>query len=71
MNDAAALVRNGLGVAFLPRYLIEDDPLISWIEISDANLELSISLGTSRSRPLSAAANRLAAQVHDEAKSFV
>jgi DNA-binding transcriptional LysR family regulator len=67
--DAAALVRNGLGVAFLPQYLVEDDPLIRWIKISDANLELNVSLGTSRDRPLSAAATRLATQVRKEAAS--
>jgi DNA-binding transcriptional LysR family regulator len=66
MNDAAALVRNGLGVAFLPRYVVDADPLIAWVEISDAHFELSMSLGTPRDRPLSAAAARLAAQVRDE-----
>jgi DNA-binding transcriptional LysR family regulator len=67
LNDAAALVRNGLGVAFLPRYLVEEDPLISWIEISDVALTLNVSLGTSRERPLSAAATRLATQARNSA----
>jgi DNA-binding transcriptional LysR family regulator len=67
MNDAAALVRNGLGVAFLPRYLVVDDPGVTWIEIGDAHFELNVSLGTSRHRPLSAAAARLAMMVRNEA----
>jgi DNA-binding transcriptional LysR family regulator len=67
MNDAAALVRNGLGVAFLPRYLVVDDPGVTWIEIGDAHFELNVSLGTSRQRPLSAAAARLAMMVRNEA----
>jgi DNA-binding transcriptional LysR family regulator len=67
MNDAAALVRNGLGVAFLPRYLVEEDPGVTWIEISDASFELSVSLGTPRGRSLSAAASRLAMMVRNDA----
>jgi DNA-binding transcriptional LysR family regulator len=70
MNDAAALVRNGLGVAFLPRYVVENDPLISWIQLIDASLELSVGLGTNRSRPLSAAATRLATQVREKAATL-
>jgi DNA-binding transcriptional LysR family regulator len=67
MNDAAALVRNGLGVALLPRYLVEGDPGVTWIGISDASFELSVSLGTSRGRALSAAAARLAMMVRNDA----
>lgn len=60
-TDAAALVRHGLGVGFLPRYLAEQDPHVRWIEITDAAMEMCVSVGTARDRALSAAAARLAA----------
>ncbi|GLZ00208.1 LysR family transcriptional regulator [Actinoplanes sp. NBRC 103695] len=59
-NDTAALVRNGLGVAFLPRYLVEGDDSIHLIEIEDATLEMNVSVATVRDRTLSAAAQSLA-----------
>jgi DNA-binding transcriptional LysR family regulator len=60
-NDAAALVRSGLGAGFLPKYLADGDARVRWIEIEDAALELCVSVGTARGRTLSAAAARLAA----------
>ncbi|MEV6638324.1 LysR family transcriptional regulator [Actinoplanes sp. NPDC051470] len=66
-NDTAALVRNGLGVGFLPRYLITGDDGIHWIEIADATLEMSVSVATLRGRTLSAAASRLAELARDQA----
>ena len=60
LNDAAALVRNGLGVGFLPQYLVDDDAGIRWIKIEDAELEMQVSIGAPRGRGLSAAATRLA-----------
>jgi DNA-binding transcriptional LysR family regulator len=59
-NDTAALVRNGLGVGFLPRYLVEGDDTIHLIEIEDATLEMNVSVATARDRTLSAAAKSLA-----------
>lgn len=59
-NDTAALVRNGLGVGFLPRYLVEGDDSIHLIEIEDATLEMNVSVATARDRTLSAAAKSLA-----------
>jgi DNA-binding transcriptional LysR family regulator len=67
MNDAAALVRSGLGVGFLPKYLADGDARVRWIEIEDAALELCVSVGTARGRTLSAAAARLAALAQGEA----
>jgi DNA-binding transcriptional LysR family regulator len=66
-NDTAALVRNGLGVAFLPRYLVEGDAGIHWLEIEDAALTMNVSVATARGRTLSAAAARLAALARTEA----
>jgi DNA-binding transcriptional LysR family regulator len=66
-RDAMALVRNGLGVAFLPRRDAEADPLLHCVELADADLDLHISLGTPRDRPLGAAATRLAARVLQQA----
>ncbi|MFD0485373.1 LysR family transcriptional regulator [Kineococcus sp. GCM10028916] len=60
INDTAALVRNGLGVAFLPQYLVEDDDGVHWVEIEDAALVMSVSIATARDRRLGAAASRLA-----------
>nr|WP_221380641.1 LysR family transcriptional regulator [Actinoplanes polyasparticus] len=61
VNDAAALVRNGLGVGILPRYSVEGDSHLRWIDIEDAALETVVSVATHRGRTPSAAASRLAA----------
>ncbi|MGI5519899.1 LysR family transcriptional regulator [Micromonospora sp. CA-259024] len=61
VNDATALVRNGLGVGFLPRYSVEGDSGLHWIDIVDAALEAVVSVATYRGRKPSAAASRLAA----------
>ena len=63
-NDTAALVRNGLGVGFLPRYLVEGDDSIHLIEIEDATLEMNVSVATARDRTLSAAARSLATMAY-------
>jgi DNA-binding transcriptional LysR family regulator len=67
MNDAAALVRNGLGVGFLPKYLVDGDARVDWIEIEDAAFEICVSVATARGRMLSAAASRLAVLARGEA----
>lgn len=67
MNDTAAMVRNGLGVAYLPEYLVKDDTQMHWIEIEDATLNMSISVGTSPDRTVNAAASRLAAVARSQA----
>ncbi|MFG1603481.1 LysR family transcriptional regulator [Actinoplanes sp. NPDC049265] len=59
-NDTAALIRNGLGVGFLPRYLVEDDPTIHWIVVTDAAFDMSVSVATARGRTRCRAAVRLA-----------
>ncbi|WP_250006697.1 LysR family transcriptional regulator [Actinoplanes sp. M2I2] len=61
VNDAAALVRNGLGVGILPRYSVERVIGLHWIPIEDATLETVVSVATYRGRTPSAAASRLAA----------
>ncbi|GLY30873.1 LysR family transcriptional regulator [Kineosporia sp. NBRC 101731] len=60
-HDTAALVRNGLGAGFLPRYLVEKDPSLHWIEVEDADFQMYVSVATARGRTLTAAAARLAA----------
>ena len=67
MNDAAALVRNGLGVGFLPKYLVDGDARVDWVEIEDAAFEICVSVATARGRMLSAAASRLAVLARGEA----
>jgi DNA-binding transcriptional LysR family regulator len=59
-NDTAALVRNGLGVAFLPRYLVAGDPGIHWISLTDAAFDMNVSVATARGRTRCRAAVRLA-----------
>ena len=59
-NDTAALVANGLGVGFLPRYLAEADDRLHWIALADADLRMPVSVATARDRVISAAASRLA-----------
>jgi DNA-binding transcriptional LysR family regulator len=69
-NDTAALVRNGLGVAFLPEYLVENDPAVHLVSVQDANMMLRVSVAVSRERRPSTAAARLvqlALAAHDGA----
>lgn len=61
INDLAALVRNGLGASFLPRYLVDQDPGLHWIELDDASFTMPVGVATLRGRTPSAAAARLAA----------
>lgn len=68
-NDTAALVRNGLGVAFLPEYLVADDPAIAWIPLRDASFSMRVSVATPRGRTPSAAAARLAALARANAEA--
>jgi len=65
MHDTAALVRHGFGVAFLPEYLVASVAGVHWVEIEDADFDMSLSVGTSRGRELGAAASRLAALARD------
>lgn len=66
-SDTAALVRNGLGAGFLPRYLVENDPGVHSIEIEDAVFQMYVSVATARGRTLAAAAARLADLARGEA----
>jgi DNA-binding transcriptional LysR family regulator len=66
-TDTAALVRNGLGAGFLPRYLVENDPGVHSIEIEDAVFQMFVSVATARGRTLAAAAARLAGLARGEA----
>jgi DNA-binding transcriptional LysR family regulator len=59
-SDTAALVRNGLGAGFLPRYLVENDPGVHSIDVEDAVFQMHVSVATARGRTLAAAATRLA-----------
>jgi DNA-binding transcriptional LysR family regulator len=65
LPDAAALVQHGIGVGFLPRYLTEGDAGLRWLEIEDADLEMCVSVATSRGRAVSAATSRLLALATD------
>lgn len=67
-NDAAALVRNGLGVGFLPKYLVQDQVGIHWIAVHDVAFDMSVSVATYPGRVLSAAASRLAAAARREGR---
>jgi DNA-binding transcriptional LysR family regulator len=67
LNDVVALVANGLGVAFLPHYVVDGDERVRCLEVEDAALELTVSIGTVRGRVLSAAAARLATLIRGEA----
>ncbi|GAA4681992.1 LysR family transcriptional regulator [Frondihabitans cladoniiphilus] len=66
-NDTAALVRNGLGVGFLPDYLVADDPAIHRIRLVDAEFLMRVSVATARTRAPSAAATRLATMAREQA----
>jgi DNA-binding transcriptional LysR family regulator len=59
MTDAAALIRHGLGVGFLPKYVVDADPGLQWIEIEDLSVDMVVSVATARGRELSAAAQRI------------
>lgn len=58
-SSALGLVRNGLGVTFLPRAGSEDEDL-RVIEVRDADLDLRVGLAVSRERELTAATTALA-----------
>lgn len=57
-TTALGLVRNGLGVALLPRLGAEDDDL-TLIEVRDADLDLPVAVATPSDRPLSTATTAL------------
>jgi DNA-binding transcriptional LysR family regulator len=61
-ETAVGLVRNGLGVALLPRSGSEEDEL-SIVEVRDADLGLPIAVATSSDRPSSAATAALLAGI--------
>ncbi|GIF63792.1 LysR family transcriptional regulator [Asanoa ishikariensis] len=67
-GSALGLVRNGLGVAFLPRSAGET-PDTSVIEVADVNFDLSIGLATPAHRPQSAATAALIHAVLGAARS--
>jgi DNA-binding transcriptional LysR family regulator len=57
--DAAALVKNGLGVAFLPAFLVESEPSLRTLRVEGENLRLAVSVAISESRRPSRAAQLL------------
>jgi DNA-binding transcriptional LysR family regulator len=57
--DAAALVKNGLGVAFLPAFLVESEPSLRTLTVEGENLRLAVSVAISDSRRPSRAAQLL------------
>ncbi|MFE5852919.1 LysR family transcriptional regulator [Streptomyces sp. NPDC056500] len=58
-TTAAAFVREGLGVAFVPRFAIPDDPGLRTLTVTDAPLRWSLSVATSATRRPSAAVRAL------------
>lgn len=59
INDAAALVQNGLGIGFLPDFTVRDRAGVRLITISEPDPVLVISIASTRSRPPSAATRAL------------
>ncbi|MEU0989097.1 LysR family transcriptional regulator [Streptomyces sp. NPDC005953] len=58
-TTAAAFVREGLGVAFVPRFAIPDDPGLRTLTVADAPLRWSLSVATSATRRPTAAVRAL------------
>ncbi|MDG4825411.1 LysR family transcriptional regulator [Asanoa sp. WMMD1127] len=54
-EGALALVRNGLGVAFLPRSCVGDGEHVAVVDVAGADLDLPIALATPADRPPSRA----------------
>jgi DNA-binding transcriptional LysR family regulator len=59
ISAAAGLVRNGLGVAFLPAFAAEADPALHALTVPGQDLRLAVSVAISESRRLSHAARAL------------
>jgi DNA-binding transcriptional LysR family regulator len=57
--DAAALVKNGLGVAFLPAFLVASEPSLRTLTAQGEDLRLTVSVAISQSRRPSRAAQLL------------
>ena len=57
--DAAELVRNGLGGAFLPRFIVDRGDPLPWVEVTGLDSELAVAIAVSSERRLSEAARRL------------
>lgn len=55
----AGYVRQGLGVALLPGFIVPDDRDLARLRVADADLRWPLALATSRTRRLSAAARAL------------
>jgi DNA-binding transcriptional LysR family regulator len=69
---AAALVRNGLGVAFLPEFVVASDPSLHALAVGGEDLRLTVSVAISESRRLSRAARMLwELATRDQASSAV
>lgn len=62
-TTAAGLVRNGLGVAFLPESFVASVPDLPVIRISGAQLTWPVSVATAAKRPLSAAGRAFVAEL--------
>jgi DNA-binding transcriptional LysR family regulator len=56
---AAALVKNGLGVAFLPAFLVASEPNLRTLTVQGEDLKLTVSVAISHSRRPSRAAQLL------------
>jgi DNA-binding transcriptional LysR family regulator len=57
--DAAALVRNGLGIAFLPEFVVAREPTLRAMSVRGENLRLTVSVAVAESRRPSRAARLL------------
>lgn len=58
-------VRHGLGVALLPRFVLDDAVGVRTMPVTGADLEWPLSLATATGRPLGAAATALVASIHE------
>ncbi len=68
LSDMGSLTRciaDGLGVGLLPRYVVDADPDLQTLEISDVTVQWSVALAVRRGRPRSAAMRVLMQAVHD------
>jgi len=55
IGDAAALVQNGLGIGFLPEFIVRDLPGVRVLTLTEPDPVLVLSIAVSRARPPSAA----------------
>lgn len=65
---APAFVRNGLGIALLPRFVLHDIHDLAVLPVTGADLDWPMSLATPSERTLSAAATALVTLIHGRAR---